>query len=163
VINIKLWIIHKEGIGFSRIIAETLQDFLNDYIEVSVGNVNKIDPAFLVEENVDYLIIGDVIEGEKIPSPKLQDWISKFSELCKKNQLVIKSISSYYVSSTEIDIKHLWIKLFRENNISLAILPPVLQLQTEKGGLTLEKNVLKSVKDYSNDFIEFYIKKNGGK
>jgi len=33
----------------------------------------------------------------------------------------------------------------------------------EKGGLTLEKNVLQSVKDYSNNFIDFFIKNKGGK
>jgi hypothetical protein len=33
----------------------------------------------------------------------------------------------------------------------------------EQGGMTLEKNVLKLVKDYSNEFIEFLIdNKNGG-
>ena len=29
----KLWIIYKEGIGFSRIVAEMLQDRLEDYLE----------------------------------------------------------------------------------------------------------------------------------
>jgi hypothetical protein len=34
----------------------------------------------------------------------------------------------------------------------------------EKGGLALEKNSFKLIKDYSNDFTEFFIKnKNGGK
>lgn len=88
----------------------------------------------------------------------------KFSELSKKNQLVIKSISSYFVTSTDIDTKHLWIKFFRENNFSLAIFPKILQIKMEEGGITLEKNVLKSIKDYSNDFIEFFIdNKNGGR
>ena len=48
----KLWIIYKNGIGFSKIIAEMLQDRLEDYIDVSVGNAKKIDPAFLVEEKL---------------------------------------------------------------------------------------------------------------
>ena len=42
-------------------IAEMLQDRLEDYLDVSVGNAKKIDPSFLVEERVDYLIIGDVV------------------------------------------------------------------------------------------------------
>jgi hypothetical protein len=53
---VKLWIIYKDGIGFSKIIAEMLQDRLEDYIDVSVGNAKKIDPTFLVEEKFDYLI-----------------------------------------------------------------------------------------------------------
>jgi hypothetical protein len=118
----------------------------------------------LVEEKLDYLIIGDVIEEEKIPSPEIHDFLVKFSEHCKRNELIIKSISSYCVTSTNVDVKYIWINFFREQNFSLAIFPPVLQLKLEKGGLTLEKNVLKSVKDYSNEFIDFFINnKNGGR
>jgi hypothetical protein len=40
----RLWIIYKEGIGFLRIIAEMLQDRLEDYIDVSLGIAKKIDP-----------------------------------------------------------------------------------------------------------------------
>jgi hypothetical protein len=40
----------------------------------------------------------------------------------------------------------------------------MLQLKMSEGGLALEKNVLKLVKDYSNEFIDFFIKdKKGGK
>ncbi|UCC19457.1 MAG: hypothetical protein JSV62_15365 [Promethearchaeota archaeon] len=130
---------------------------------MSVGNINKIEPAFLVEEKLDFLIVGDVIDTERIPSPELQNWLTQFSELCTKSQVVIKSISSYFISSADIDVKHLWINFFQENNFSLAIFPPVLQLKLEEEGLSLEKNVLKSVKDYSNDFIESYIKNKGGR
>jgi len=111
---------------------------------------------------LDFLIVGDVIEGEKIPSPELQDWLVKFSELCKENQLIIKSISSYCVYSEDMDVDRPWISFFRENNFPLAIFPPVLQLKLEEGRLSLEKNVLKLVKDYSNDFIEFFIDNNKG-
>ena len=51
--NIKLWIIYKEGIGFSRMIAEMLQDRLEDYIDVYIGNAKRIEPVFLVEERFD--------------------------------------------------------------------------------------------------------------
>jgi hypothetical protein len=45
----------------------------------------------------------------------------------------------------------------------LAIIPPILQLKLEKRGLTLEENILESIKDYSNEFIELFINnKNGG-
>ena len=49
----KLWIIYKNGIGFSKIIAEMLQDHFEEYIDVSVGCAKKIDPEFLVEEGLD--------------------------------------------------------------------------------------------------------------
>jgi len=76
----KLWIIHKEGIVISKFIAEMLQDRLEDYIDVSVGNANKIDPTFLAEEKIDYLIIGDII-SETIPSLEIQNWVLKYGEI----------------------------------------------------------------------------------
>ena len=98
-----------------------------------------------------------------MPSPKLQNWLIEFSNLCKKSQHNINSISFYCVTSKEVDLKNLWISIFRENNFSFSIYPPVLQLKLGEGGITLEKNVLESVKNYAHEFIEFFInKKNGG-
>ncbi|MBY9003712.1 MAG: hypothetical protein KGD73_07045 [Candidatus Lokiarchaeota archaeon] len=51
----KLWIIYKEGLVISKVIAEMLQDRLEDYIDVSVGTVNKINPSIITEEKLDYL------------------------------------------------------------------------------------------------------------
>ena len=60
-----------------------LQDRLEDYIDGSVGNSKKINPAFLVEERLDYLIIGDII-SEIIPSMEIQNWLLKYREISKK-------------------------------------------------------------------------------
>ena len=54
--TMKLWIIYKNGIGFSKFIAEMLQNRLEDYIEVYVGTAKKIDASFLAKEKLDYLI-----------------------------------------------------------------------------------------------------------
>ena len=81
----RLWILYKNGIGFSRVIAEMLQDQLEDYIDVDVGMVKKIDPAFLFEEKFHYLIIGDNISKE-IPSLEVQDWLFKYWELSKNKK-----------------------------------------------------------------------------
>ena len=63
----------------------------------------------------------------------------------------------------DYDVKSFWTRLFQKYNLSIAIFPPILQLKLENGGLSLEKNVLKSVKDYSKEFIDFFIKyKKGG-
>jgi len=78
--KIKLWIIYKNGIGFSKIIAEMLQDRLEDYIDVDVGRAKKIDPAYLVEERADFLIIGDIISKE-IPSLEIQNWLLKYWDI----------------------------------------------------------------------------------
>ncbi|KKL06719.1 hypothetical protein LCGC14_2593230, partial [marine sediment metagenome] len=82
----KLWIIYKEGIGFSKIIAEMLQDRLEDYIDVSVGNAKKINPIFVVEEKFDYLIIGDTI-SDVIPSLEIQNWLLKYREISEIKNL----------------------------------------------------------------------------
>ena len=65
------------------VIAEMLQDHLEDYIDVSVGNAKKIDPAFLVEERLDYLIIGDAISGQFQIWKFITGWIS-FGKFQKK-------------------------------------------------------------------------------
>lgn len=129
---------------------------MDDYIEVSVGSVDKIDPAFLVEEEVDFLIFGDDLDNSSNLSPKIQVWLAKFLELSNKKQLVINSVSSYLICSTEFHANTYWINFFQENKFSLAFFPPVLQLKMKEGGLTLEKNAFKLIKDYSNKFIQFF-------
>ena len=86
--KIKIWIIYKEVIGFSRIIAEMLQDRLEDYIDVDVGNAKKIDPAFIIEDKFDCLIIGDVI-NETIPSLEIQNWLIKYKEVSNNCNLIV--------------------------------------------------------------------------
>ena len=110
----KLWIIYKEGIGFSMVIAEMLQDRLEDYIDVSVGNAKKIDPAFLVEEKTDYLVIGDVI-SEEIPSLEIQNWLIKYREISKKKNLIVKAISGFYVALTNITVEPIWFEFLQDS------------------------------------------------
>lgn len=153
----KLWIIYKEGIGFSKIIAEMLQDRLEDYIDVSVGNAKKIEPAFLVEERLDYLIIGDVI-SEVIPSMEIQNWLLEYGEISKSNNLIVKAISGFYVTLTEITVEPLWVEFFQDNIKAELIYPPILRLKLNRADLAIEDGALELVKDYCNDFIEFFIK-----
>ena len=110
----KLWIIYKEGIGFSKIIAEMLQDRLDDYIDVSLGIAKKIDPAFLVEERLEYLIIGDVI-SELIPSKEIQNWLFKYGEMAKKSNLIVKTISGFYVVLPDGSKEPFWTEFLQEN------------------------------------------------
>lgn len=153
----KLWIIYKEGIGFSKIIAEMLQDRLEDYIDVSVGNAKKIDPSFLVEEKLDYLIIGDNI-SEVIPSLEIQNWLLKYGEISKKSNLIIKTISGFYVTLSDILVEPSWIEFLQENINAEMIYPPILSLRLNKTELALEDGTLEIVKEYSNEFKEFFLK-----
>jgi len=156
---VKLWIIYKEGIGFSKMIAEMLQDRLEDYIDVSVGNAKKIDPTFLVEERLDYLIIGDII-SEVIPNMEIQNWLLKYLEISNKKKIALKAISGFYVAVADIKVEPFWGEFLHDNIKAAIIHPPILRLKLDKAGLVLENGALKLVKDYSNDFIEFIINNN---
>jgi len=156
--NIKLWIIYKNGIGFSRIIAEMLQDYLEDYIDVDVGKANKIDPAFLVEEKFDCLIIGDVI-NKAIPSLEIQNWLLKYREISNNCNLIVKAISGFYIAPSDIKIEPFWVESLQENINAEMTFPPILSLKLNRAELALENGALELVKAYSNDFIEFFIEK----
>ena len=157
--NIKLWIIYKEGIGFSRIIAEMLQDRLEDYIDVDVGKANMIDPAYLVEEKFDCLIIGDVI-SEAIPSPEIHNWLLKYKEISNNNNLVVKTVSGFYVIPSDIKSEPFWVESLQENIKAEMVHPPILNLKLNKAELVLEDGALELVKEYSTNLIEFFSEKN---
>jgi len=155
----KLWIIYKEGIGFSKIIAEMLQDRLEDYIDVSLGNAKKIDPAFLVEERLDYLIVGDYI-SEVIPSLEIQNWLLKYLEISKKTNLIIKAVSGFYIVLADIKIEPFWVEFLKDNINPEIIYLPILCLKLNRAELALENGAYDIVKDYSNKFIEYFINNN---
>ncbi|MBY8986236.1 MAG: hypothetical protein KGD65_14260 [Candidatus Lokiarchaeota archaeon] len=154
----KLWIIYKERIGFSNYIAEMLQDRLEDYIDVSVGNAKKISPSLLVEERLDYLIIGDNISNV-IPTIEIQNWLVKYQEISKSNNLIVKALSGFYVMLTDISEQSLWVE-FLQNNVKTEILyPPILRLKLNRAEMAIEDGALELLKDYSNDVIKFILNK----
>jgi len=152
----KLWIIYKEEIGFLKIIAESLQDRLEDYIDVSVGTAKKIDPSLLLEEKLDYLIIGDFI-SETIPSLEIQNWVVKYIEISKINNLSLKASSGFYITLTDIKNNNLWVEFLQDNVNAEIIYPPILRLKLNRAELAFENGVHEIVKVYSNEFIEFII------
>ena len=152
----KLWIIHKNGIGYSKIIAEMLQDRLEDYIDVDVGSAKKIDPAFLVEEKFDFLIIGDIISKE-IPSLEIQKWLLKYREISGKKEIALKVISGFYVASADIKNDSFWVEFLHDNVQAEILFPPILRLKLNLADMSLERTTPELVKKYSNDFVEFII------
>ena len=134
-----------------------LQDRLDDYFDVDVGNAKKIDPAFLVEEKYDYLIIGDIISKE-IPSLEIQNWLLKYWETSNKKK-ILKTISGFYVSLADITVEPFWVEFLQDNINTKMIYPPILRLKLNKGELVLENGAYDLVKDYSNDFIELIVNK----
>lgn len=157
----KLWIIYNDGIGFSKIIAEMLQDRLEDYIDASVGNAKRLDPTFLIEEKLDYLIIGDVIK-EEVPSSEFQRWLLKFGEISNSRDFVLRCVSGFCVTTPNITVQPLWIKFLEENVKTEMIFPPLLHLKLNLKNLTLENRTLDLVKKYSDDIIEYYINNEKG-
>jgi len=133
-----------------------LQDRLDDYIDVSVGNAKKIDPAFLVEEKLDYLIIGDNL-SDVIPSLEIQNWLLKYGEVLNKSNLIIKAISGFYVTLADILVEPSWMEFLQGNVNAEIIYPPMLHLKFNIAELVLEDGALELIKDYTNDFIEFLI------
>ena len=152
----KLWIIYKEGFLISRNIAEMIQDRLEDYIDVSVGNANRIEPEFLLEERLEYLIIGDII-SEAIPSLEIQNWVLKYGELSKNHNLNLKALSGFYIALTDIKNETLWVEFLQENIDTEIIYPPILLLKLKNTYSALQIGALEIVKEFSKDFIDFLI------
>ncbi len=134
-----------------------LQDRLEDYIDVSVGNAKRIEPVFLIEEKLDYLIIGDTV-SDVIPSLEIQNWLLKYGEISKKSNLIIKTISGFYVALADIQVEPSWIEFLQDNVNAEIIYPPILHLKFNKAELVLEDGALELIEDYTNDFIEFFLR-----
>ena len=155
--TIKLWIIYKNDIGFPRMIAEMLQDRLEDYIDVDVGTAKKLDPTFILEEKIDYLIIGDVI-CKDIPSIEIKDWLLKYWEISEnKKKKNLKAVSGFYIAQANIKIEPFWVEFLNDNIRADLIYPPILRLKLNENGLELENRAVDLIKEFSNDFIEFLI------
>ena len=152
----KLWIIYKEGILITKIIAEMLQDLLEDYMDVSVGNAKKIDPSFLLEEKLDYLIIGDIL-NETIPSVEIQNWLLKYWKISKKKEINLKAVSGFYIVLSDISVEPFWVEYLNNNVKAEVIFSPILRLKLKSAELAVENGALEIVKDYSNDFIEYLL------
>jgi hypothetical protein len=150
----KLWIIYKGGFVFSKVIAEMLQDHLENYIDVSVGKASKIEPSFIVEENLDYLIIGDIINGT-IPSVEIQKWVLKFTEISQDNHLSLEALSGFLISLNGMNKDTLWIKFIQDNIVAERFYPPILHLKLDKTNLATETYVHDLVKEYSSTIIKF--------
>ena len=156
----KLWIIYKDGIGFSKILADILQDRLEEYVDVSVGSAKKVDPEYVIEENIDFLIIGDTIT-DGVPSAEIQNWLTKYRESSEKQDFIVKASSGFYIVTIDGPDESLWRKSLKKNVKSERFLPPIMQLKVDKTNLVIEKGAIEIVKKFSNDIMDFLIEING--
>ena len=109
---------------------------MEDYIDVSVGTAKKIDPSFLLEEKLDYLIIGDII-SETIPSMEIQNWVQKYFEISKINNHSLKMLSGFYIAPSDVKMEPFWIDSLQEHTNAEMIYPPILSLKLNKAELAL--------------------------
>ena len=102
------------------------------------------------------MIIGDVLSKE-IPSLEIQNWLLNYRKISKINNLVVKTLSGFYVAPSDIKIEPLWIESLQENIKAEMVYPPILSLKLNRANLSLEDGALELVKSYSNDFFKFFI------
>ena len=152
----KVWIIYKNEIKFSKIIVEMIEEYLKDYFDVSVGRASRIAPTLLVEEDIDYLVIGDIINN-KIPSREIQNWLLKYREISRKKKIILKMVSGFYVISADIKAEPFWVEFLHNNVKAEIIYPPVLRLNLNIEELALETRVKDLVKNYSYALIKFIL------
>ena len=151
----KLWIIYKNGIGFSKLVAEMIQDRLEDYIEVNVGDIKMIYPDYIIEEQPDCLIIGDLIIDET-PSSEIKRWIQRYGDVLNKKKNTLKVISGFYVTLSDVKVNS-WSNFLQENITVEIFIQPILGLKLDKTGLILESSALELIKDYSNKWTNYII------
>jgi hypothetical protein len=133
-----------------------LQDRLEDYIDVYVGNAKLINPEFLLEERLEYLIIGDIIT-ESIPSSEIQNWVLKYSEHSKNYNLNLKALSGFYITLTDIKDETLWVEFLQKNIYTEIIYPPILRLKLKNTDSPMQIGALEIVKKYSKNLVEFLV------
>ena len=140
-------------------VAEMLQDYFEDYIEVNVGKTDKIEPKYIIEENVDFLILGDII-CEKPTILELKNWILSYINLLNLKDKKIKYISGFFVTPSDFMIKPVWIDILREYIGEKLMFPPILHLNLNREEFKLENNASDMINEYCNEFIEFILNLN---
>jgi hypothetical protein len=152
----KLWIIYKDGILIAKIIAEMLQDRLENYIDVSVGKASKIQSSFIVKKGLDHLIVVDII-SKTVPSKVIQDWVYRYKENNEKINLNLKTVSGFLITQNEIKTDTFWVEFIQSKILAKRIYPPILLLKLNKDNLVSEAVIHELVKKYSNKLIQFII------
>ncbi|MCP4763010.1 MAG: hypothetical protein GY870_14625 [archaeon] len=135
-----------------------IQDSLEDYIDVFVGNAKKNRPSVIFEDKIEYLIIGDVVSKEN-PSLEIQNWLLEYREISNNSNLIVKAISGFYIAPSDIEIEPSGVEILQENINAERIFPPILRLKLNRLELALENGAHDLVKEYSNDFIEIILEK----
>ncbi len=152
----KLWIIYKDGIGLTRVIAEMLQDRLENHLDVSVGEANKIDPAFLIEEKPDFLIIGDVII-ENNPSIEIKNWLKNFQKSSDQMQFKLKKVSGFCITTSIKARMADWEENIRNSMSFGMISPPFMYFNLNTTNLNLEEGTFNKIRIFSDSVLQIVL------
>lgn len=133
-----------------------LQDYMENYFDVSLGNINKIDPVSIVEEKPDALIIGDII-GDIAPSLEIRNWLVNFSKISEKNKFHLKGMSAFCIGSVNENIELHW-REFLQNLLNINDKNFILlHLKLIKSNFALENGATELIKRFSIDFMNYFI------
>ena len=132
-----------------------LQERLEDYIEVFVGN-SENNPLSLIEEKLDFLIIGDVIRKEN-HDVEIQNWISKFLDISSKRGHYIKAISGFYVQTSISNKIPSWVEILQKNLITTKLYPQITKLRIDISNFTLENEASNILNKYSKMYIDYIL------
>jgi len=153
---LKLWIIHGNASGYAKIVAGMLQDYLENYFEVSVGTARKIDPALVIEEEPDALIIGDNV-CSTLPSEEVRNWLVNFSRLLENKKFHIKSVSIYCINTFKENKEPIWSEFFHNHINGISIHNSILSLKLNQSNYTLEREAPELIKQFSIDFTKSFL------
>lgn len=151
----RLWIIYVNSFGYSRMISEIFESYLEEDFIVSVGNAEIIQPSFVFDEKPDLLIFGELCR-EVTPDPKIQGWIEDFIELSNSSNFHIKKVAAYCIAVDDKNIENSWMDFFGKYFQKDQIYPKNLVLKINNLNGSLDKEVSLLIKKYVNDLIQFF-------
>lgn len=85
----KVWIVHDSQLGNGEILAKTLGKTFEKDMEVNIGHVKKIDPAKVVADSPEIVIVGAAVRAFMI-SFASKKWIRQLHKELQKADKTIK-------------------------------------------------------------------------
>ena len=89
VYKMKVWIVHDSNLGNGEILAKTLGKTFEKDMEVNIGHVKKIDPAKVVADSPDIVVVGAAVRAF-MTSFTSKRWIRKLHKELKKANKTVK-------------------------------------------------------------------------
>ena len=85
----KVWIVHDSQLGNGEILAKTLGKTFEKDMEVNIGHVKKIDPAKVVADSPDIIVVGAAVRAF-LTSFASKKWIRQLHKELQKADKSIK-------------------------------------------------------------------------